>query len=198
MSSVRNSDEEPDNEAGTDAMRSAQLRDGRTILFRSIRPEDAAGLQAFHERLSRETTRLRFFSAMPHLSEEMAERFATVDFGDRAAFVACFPGEDAIRAVGRYERETAHSAEVAFVVQDNLHALGIGGFLLRMLAEHAQGERLERLTAMTLSENLGMLAVFRECGYPTDVHFEGPTAYVRIDIRQPGAARKKPRTLLPP
>ena len=192
MSSVRNSDTEPENEVGADAMRSTQLRDGRTILFRSIRPEDAAGLQAFHERLSRETTRLRFFSAMPHLSEEMAERFATVDFGDRAAFVACFPGEDAIRAVGRYERETAHSAEVAFVVQDNLHALGIGGFLLRMLAEHAQGERLERLTAMTLSENLGMLAVFRGCGYPTDVHFEGPTAYVRIDIRQPGAARKQP------
>ena len=190
MSSARNSDESADNEARADTIRSARLRDGRSILFRSIRPEDAAGLQAFHERLSRETTRLRFFSTKPHLSEEMAERFATVDFSDRAAFVACFPGEDAIRGVGRYEREAPHSAEVAFVVEDDMQALGIGGSLLRMLAEHAQGEKFERLTAMTLSENHGMLAVFRESGYPTDVHFEGPTAYVRIDIRMPGAARK--------
>ncbi len=181
----------------TDGVRCAQLRDGRTMRFRPIEPDDAARLQAFHERLSRETTRLRFFTAMPHLSGSMAERFSEVDFGDRAAFVACFPGEEAIRGVGRYERESEHSAEVAFVVEDNLQSLGIGGVLLRMLAEHAQGEKIERLTAMTLAENRGMLTVFRESGYPTDVHFEGPTAYVRMDIRAPGAARKRPRTLLP-
>lgn len=196
MISARDSDEAPGSDAGADALRSTQLRDGRTILFRSIRADDAAGLQALHERLSRETKRLRFFTAMPHLSEQMAEHFATVDFGDRAAFVAFFPGDDTIRAVGRYERETAHSAEVAFVVEDDFQALGIGGFLLRMLAEHAQGEDLARLTAITLTENQGMLAVFRECGYPTDVHFEGSTAYVRIDIRQAGAARKKSRPLM--
>ena len=178
-------------------IRCAELRDGRTMCFRAIEPDDAARLQAFHERLSRETTRLRFFTAMPHLSGDMAERFAEVDFGDRAAYVACFPGEEAIRGVGRYERESEHSAEVAFVVEDGLQGFGVGGVLLRMLAEHAQGEKIERLTAITLAENRGMLAVFRESGYPTDVHFEGPTAYVRIDIRDPGAARKVPRTLLP-
>ncbi len=166
------------------------------MCFRAIEPGDAPRLQAFHERLSRETTRLRFFTAMAHLSGGMAERFAEVDFGDRAAFVACFPGEEAIRGVGRYERESEHSAEVAFVVEDSLQSLGIGGVLLRMLAEHAQGENIERLTAMTLAENRGMLTVFRESGFPTDVHFEGPTAYVRIDIRMPGEARKAPRTLM--
>ena len=132
MSSLRNSDEAADHGAGVEAVRIAQLRDGRTIVFRPISPEDAAALQEFHERLSRETTRLRYFSAKPHLSEEMAERFTTVDFSDRAAFVACFPGEDAIRGVGRYEREAPHSAEVAFVVEDDLQTLGIGGALLRM------------------------------------------------------------------
>lgn len=177
--------------------RCAQLRDGRTMCFRPIGPDDAGRLQAFHERLSRETTRLRFFTAMPHLSETMAEHFAEVDFCDRAAFVASFPGEDAIRGVGRYERESQFSAEAAFVVEDEVQSLGIGGVLLRMLAEHAQGEKIERLTAITLAENRGMLTVFRDSGYPTDVHFEGQTAYVRIDIRAPGAARKPPRTLLP-
>ena len=185
-----------DRASGTPEVRPAQLRDGRTMWFRAIEPDDAPRLQAFHQRLSRETTRLRFFTAMPNLSAVMAEHFAEVDFHDRAAFVACFPGEDAVRAVGRYERETEHSAEVAFVVEDDLQSLGIGGALMRMLAEHAQGENFERLTAITLAENQGMLTVFRECGYPTDVHFEGQTAYVKIDIRMPGEARKPPRTLM--
>ena len=197
MSSARDTYESADSDDRGAAVLCAALKDGRMMHFRPIEPEDAPRLQAFHEGLSRETTRLRFFTAMPHLSGPMAERFAEVDFGDRAAFVACFPGEDAIRAVGRYERESGHSAEVAFVVEDDLQSLGIGGVLLRMLAEHARGEKIERLTAVTLSENQGMLAVFRESGYPTDVHFEGPTAFVRIDIRAPGAARKQPRTLLP-
>ncbi|MEO6397813.1 MAG: GNAT family N-acetyltransferase [Tepidiformaceae bacterium] len=174
-----------------------ELRDGRMMCFREIVPEDAVRLQAFHERLSRETTRLRFFTAMPHLSGSMAEHLAEVDFGDRAAYVACFPGEDAIRAVGRYERESEFSAEAAFVVEDELQSLGIGGILLGMLAEHARGEKIERITAVTLAENLGMLTVFRNSGYPTDIHFEGSTAYVRIDIRGRGADRKEPRTLLP-
>ncbi|MEP6870996.1 MAG: GNAT family N-acetyltransferase [Anaerolineaceae bacterium] len=176
--------------------RNARLRDGRTMCFRAIEPDDARRLQSFHRRLSRETTRLRFFTAMPNLSAVMAEHFAEVDFHDRAAFVACFPGEEAIRAVGRYERETEHSAEVAFVVEDDLQSQGIGGVLLRMLAEHAQGEKIERLTAMTLAENRGMLTVFRESGYPTDVHFEGQTAFVKIDIRAQGTARRRPRTLM--
>ena len=166
------------------------------MCFRPIEPDDALRLQAFHKRLSRETTRLRFFTAMPNLSREMAAHFAEVDFHDRAAFVACFPGEDAVRAVGRYERETEHSAEVAFVVEDELQSQGIGGLLMRMLAEHAQGEQFERLTAITLAENPGMLNVFRESGYPTDVHFEGQTAYVKIDIRAQGTARRRPRTLM--
>ncbi|MEP7215659.1 MAG: GNAT family N-acetyltransferase [Anaerolineaceae bacterium] len=185
--------------APTDASpeeRDAELRDGRTMRFRRIEPDDAPRLQAFHQRLSRETTRLRFFTAMPYLSEVMAEHFAEVDFCDRAAFVACFPGEDAVRAVGRYERETEHSAEVAFVVEDDLQSQGIGGMLLRMLAEHAKGQEIERLTAITLAENQGMLTVFRESGYPTDVHFEGQTAYVKIDIRAQGTARRRPRTLM--
>ena len=182
---------------GGPEVRDAQLRDGRTMSFRAIEPDDAPRLQSFHRRLSRETTRLRFFTAMPNLSAVMAEHFAEVDFHDRAAFVACFPGEEAIRAVGRYERETEHSAEVEFVVEDNLQSQGIGGVLLRMLAEHAQGEKIERLTAMTLAENRGMLTVYRESGYPTDVHFEGQTAFVKIDIRAQGTARRRPRTLMP-
>jgi GNAT superfamily N-acetyltransferase len=173
------------------------LSDGRRICYRRIRPDDAERLQAFHSRLSRETTRLRFFSPMPRLNNKMASYFVDVDFDQRCALVAHFPGEDEIRGVGRYERDSKHAAEVAFVVEDALQGLGIGRMLMKLLAEHARAMGIDRLTAMTLAENLGMLTVFRECGHPTDITFEGETAHVKIDIRDHEAAKRVPKSLVP-
>lgn len=173
------------------------LPDGRRMCYRPISPDDAERLQEFHLRLSRETTRLRFFSPMPRLTDKLAAHFVGVDFTDRCALVAYLPGDDDLRGVGRYEREGAHSAEVAFVVEDEFQGMGIGGTLLRQLAEHGRTRGIDRFTAMTLAENRGMLTVFRESGFPTDVAFDGETAFVKMDIRDTQKARRKRRTLLP-
>ncbi len=176
----------------------ATLRDGRPIEFRRIAPEDAEQLQQFHTRLSRETTRLRFFSPMPRLNTRMATHFVEVDFEVRCAIVAYFPGElEKIRAVGRYERDGKHSAEVAFVVEDELQGQGIGRVLMKLLAEHARSRGIDRLTAMTLAENGGMLTVFRNCGFPTDITYDGETAHVKIDIRDHTAPKRAPKSLVP-
>lgn len=58
------------------------------VVFRPMRAEDAPWLNRFHERLSRETTRLRFFNLHPHLTPRELERFTHVDHRDREAIVA--------------------------------------------------------------------------------------------------------------
>lgn len=184
-------------ESRTPCLAESVLPDGRRMCYRPISPDDAERLQEFHLRLSRETTRLRFFSPMPRLNDKMAVHFVEVDFTDRCALVAYLPGEDELRGVGRYEREGKHSAEVAFVVEDAFQGMGIGPTLLRMLAEHARTQGIDRFTAMTLAENRGMLTVFRECGYPSDVVFDGETAFVKIDIRDSDKARRPPKSLVP-
>ncbi|MBA4179815.1 MAG: hypothetical protein C0506_04430 [Anaerolinea sp.] len=181
----------------TGCLAESQLPDGRRMYYRRISPDDAQRLQAFHARLSRETTRLRFFSSMPRLNNTMALHFAEVDFKDRCAFVAYLPGEEDLRGVGRYEREGKHSAEVAFVVEDAFQGMGVGSTFLRLLADHARTQGIDRLTAMTLAENRGMLSVFRDCLHPTDITFQGDTAYVKIDIRDHEAAQRLPKSLVP-
>ena len=49
------------------------LRDGRRVELRPIRPRDANLLVDFHEMLSPETRYLRFFSPQPRLSRKVAE-----------------------------------------------------------------------------------------------------------------------------
>src|SRR5215831_10237001 len=63
----------------------ALLSDGRVVQVRPIDASDAERLFRFHESLSPETTRLRFFAIHPYLSAAEVERFSTVDHHDREA-----------------------------------------------------------------------------------------------------------------
>jgi hypothetical protein len=102
------------------------LHDGRMVHLRPISGDDQHELQSFHLRLSLESQRLRFFAPLPELSDAMADNFTHLDGIDRCALVAAFPGETAIRGVGRYERTSEDSAEVAFVVEDSVQSQGLG------------------------------------------------------------------------
>ncbi|WP_322797152.1 GNAT family N-acetyltransferase [Tepidiforma sp.] len=162
--------------------RTITLRDGRTMRLRPILPSDVPNLLAFHERLSRESLRLRYFTPRRTLTEERAAYLCTVDFDDRAAFVASPLDSDAIHAVGRYERESPHSAEVAFIVEDALQGLGIGPALLERLAEHARSRGIERFTAAVLYENTAMLSIFRRSRFNPQISVEGDCAFVKLDL----------------
>jgi GNAT superfamily N-acetyltransferase len=159
-----------------------RLRDGRPVVVRRIRPDDAPRLGAFAARLSAKALRLRFFTPVRTFSAERLQSFAEVDFVRRAAFVVTFPGQDEILAVGRYEAETDTLAEVAFIVQDELQGNGLASELLQHLGVLARKNGFTQFTAMVLAENSEMLEVFRSSGYPMAVSFEGGVERVVMEI----------------
>jgi acyl-CoA synthetase (NDP forming)/GNAT superfamily N-acetyltransferase len=160
----------------------AVLADGGTVHLRPIRPDDASRLNELHERLSRESKYLRFFSPMPHLSPGMLERFVTVDYVDRFALVAVL-GDDIV-GVARYDALGAdhRAAEVAFTVDDAHQGRGLATLLLEHLAAVAADRGITRFVAETLPGNNKMLAVFRDAGYGDERHFEGGTVQVAFSI----------------
>ncbi len=155
------------------------LGDGTSALIRPIRPDDADALAAFHGRQSPESRYLRFFSPKPELTQSELERFTTVDFVDRAAFVVEDRGE--FVAWASYERwSNRDDAEVAFMVDDAHHGKGIATLLLEHLAAVARSNGIERFTAQTLGDNRGMLTVFAKAGWP--VHRRFDSGVVDIDF----------------
>ena len=67
------------------------LRDGSTVHVRPVRADDAPAVRAFFERLSPESTSLRFFSGSPDL--DSAVRWATeLDYQRRYGLVATTGG----------------------------------------------------------------------------------------------------------
>ncbi|MBJ7608954.1 MAG: GNAT family N-acetyltransferase [Candidatus Dormibacteraeota bacterium] len=130
------------------------------LVIRTIRPDDASALQAFHHRLTPDTIRSRFFGAHPQLSDEEARRFTSLTAGDQAALVATV--DDQLVGVGRYNRlGSGQAGEVAFVVEDGHQGHGIGTKLLTLLARIGWNDGIRRFVADTLAENHAMLDVFR-------------------------------------
>ena len=165
------------------------LRDGRTMLFRPIRPDDLEEMLEMGQRLSPRSVRMRFFTTRfdfkAAATRAFIEHLATVDYETRMAYVGHLPGERAIRAIGRYETEMPGVAEVAFTVEDAFAGQGIGTHLLYLLADYARERGYHEFNAMTLAENAAMLGVFRNSGFPCEVVHDGDTVRVVMDITRP-------------
>ena len=159
-----------------------RLHDGRTARIRPISPSDGDALVRFHDGLTNETTRMRFFSLHPHLTPGEVERFTHVDHHDREALVA-LDGPDVV-AVGRFDRlPGSDDAEVAFVVADGWQGEGAGTHLLEELARRARAEGVTRFVADTLGENHRMRGVFRRSGLMVESATEAGVVHVVLDLR---------------
>jgi len=172
------------------------LRSGERAVIRPIRPDDAARLQAFHQRLSAESIYLRWLSAHPVLTDEEAAALTQLDYASRMAFVAVAPpagpdGESSpvapgeIIGVARYA--VAHpdrplEAEAAVVVADAYQRQGLGSQLLQRLLAYAQAQGLTTWVAEINAQNVPMLRFMGRGGLPVTRHLEGGSWQVSIHI----------------
>src|SRR6476659_5610615 len=146
------------------------LRDGSVAHVRPITPADADRIRRFHARQSDESIYMRFFAPLRQLSDRDVTRFTNVDYHDRVALVATVRG--AIIGIGRYDRITPTSAEVAFNISDSYQGRGIGSVLLEHLAVIAWEAGVQEFTAEVLPQNRKMISVFADAGYEVARRFE--------------------------
>ena len=164
----------------------ADLLDGREIHIRPISPADSDALVRFHQGLSDETTRLRFFVCHPKLACSEVVYFTHVDHHDREALLAL--ADDDIVGVGRYDRMPRTSdAEVAFVVADGWQGSGIGTHLLEHLVRRARAHGVTRFLADTLAENYRMGGVFRDSGLLVRSETRRGVAHFLLDLGRESA-----------
>lgn len=144
------------------------LKDGHTFKVRPITPDDRDKLRDLFYRLSPQTRYLRFGHVKEHISDTELDYFTRVHAPESYAYLGLTGegGEEQIRAVGRwFLSDDRGTAEIAFVVEDNIQARGIGTALLEKLAETALTFRIKKLIAHVLPENTRMLRVFDESGF---------------------------------
>ena len=78
--------------------------------------------------------------------------------------------EERVVAHAVFELERADRAEVAFAVADEMQGRGLATVLIAHLAQVASARGVTTFTATVLPENRRMISVFRESGFPVEVH----------------------------
>ena len=157
------------------------LADGSTARVRPVAPVDIPGITALHGRLSKETVRLRYFGAHPHLSERELSDLVEKEGPDHLALVAERAGQ--FVGVAQYDRIVGSvAAEVAFVVDDAHQGLGVSTLLLEYLASEGRRYGLKRFEADILFENARMVKVFQSAGFTQHSQLEDGVIRVVMDI----------------
>ncbi len=132
-----------------------QLDDGMQVRIRPIVPADRDDLAQGMEELSEESRYLRFLRSVDHLSGRELSYLTDVDYDTHFAWVAMEMTEEDRHGIGvaRYVLIDHGLAEAAVVVLDRYQRMGLGGILLRLVAESAYENGIRRFRAWVAPGN---------------------------------------------
>jgi GNAT superfamily N-acetyltransferase len=166
-----------------------QLRDGRQIEIRALRPADEDAMLAAIDRTGAQSLYRRFFGSKRHFSDSEKAFFLNVDFINHVALVAVAQedGRNVIVGGGRYVVVRPGAAELAFAVIDDYQGQGIGAALMRHLTLLARAGGIKELIAEVLPENVPMLKVFQKSGLGLRTTHRAGVVNVALDVTNDAA-----------
>jgi acetyltransferase len=147
----------------------AQLKDGRKIMLRPIRPEDEPAHHVMVARMSPEDLRMRFFNYVTELPHSQMARLTQIDYEREMAFIATLfneMGEPETLAVVRTVTDPDNlRAEFAVAVRSDMKGQGLGRLLMEKIVRHAKARGTNEIAGDILAENKNMLALAGRLGF---------------------------------
>ena len=155
-------------------VRDRRVADGRTVLIRPVRPDDASAEWLFFSSLSDRTRLMRFQRFTGALTEALMRFYTQIDYDRHMAFVCEHEG----RIVGdaRYVANPhSRSCELGIVVADDWHHTGVAQLLIDALIRFARARCFETLEGLVLADNTDMLDFVTELGFEIQPMPQEPT-----------------------
>lgn len=185
----------------------ALLVDGRIASIRPLADSDRPAVEALFAASSEQSLYSRFFT----LGRRAATEYVSHIFepiNSTSSLIAEMDGE--ILGLANAEPCGPDEAEVAFMVADRAHGMGMGTLLLEHLAAHSRRSGTRWFIAEVLASNVSMLRVFQDAGFEVDRHMEPGVVRLRMsttattyaleaaDAREARSERESLRPLLSP
>jgi acetyltransferase len=167
-----------------------KMKDGTEVTIRPIRPEDEPLMVKFHESLSDRTVYTRYFyliNLSKRIAHERLTRICFVDYDREMRLVADQKdpktGTHQILGLGGLTRfHGIREAEFALLVSDQFQGQGLGTELLGRLVEIGRAEKLRRITADILPENIEMQRISKKTGFRLQYSVEERVMKAEIDL----------------
>ena len=167
----------------------ATLKDGTEIFFRPIKPTDEPALCEMLYSLSEQSVRTRYMTRTMAFPHKDIQQLTNIDYKNDLAIVGVVPGPagEEVVAIAQYFLDPkTQAAEVAFLVQDEWQAKGMGRLLLDYITQVARLRGVKHFYAKVLPDNKPMLAVFHNSGYSVKTEFDGEVYSISYDLVKEG------------
>jgi len=170
------------------------LKDGTLATLRPICPEDEPLVADFHKTLSEETVHYRYFALLKLEHRIAHSRLMRICFNDYDCEIALVAerktaemGERQILGIGRLIKSHGiDEAEFAIVISDPWQGKGLGTELLSRLLDIGRQEKIGRIVAFILPDNMGMRRVCTKLGF--SVRYDANAEAFKAEISlMPGA-----------
>ena len=148
-----------------------ELRDGRHVLIRPVRPSDVERNAHFIEQLSPPSKHFLFLGAISQLNAAALRRLCDPDYAHDMAYIALGldsrTGETRDQVgVCRYAgADPIKGAEISVAVADAWQHQGLGKILLRHLVDYARSHSVMRLYSLDAVNNARMRKLARDIGF---------------------------------
>ncbi|MBA3010778.1 MAG: GNAT family N-acetyltransferase [Proteobacteria bacterium] len=166
---------------------SMKLGNGKSIEFRPLLPSDEFESRHFFYSLQEDSIYYRFFNKRKVFSRKMLQQqWAEVDYRRNMTLIGLMQlgKRKQIVAIGSYADVGTDAAEVAFLVKETLHGMGIGSLLLEFLETIAKENNYKKFLATVLAENRKMLNVFQK-RYPQAKFIRTGSGEVEVEMTFP-------------
>jgi len=170
------------------------LRDGSSVTVRAATANDAATVENLVTRVSEESRYFRFMAGVSYVSKSAIHDMCVNEPRDRASLLAILGSEGAekVVGVGNYAGlGVRNTAEVSFLVDDEMHGKGVGTLLLERLAGIAAANGFVGFEAEMLYENEKMMTVFKDAGFEVVQAIGGSTVHIEFPVGGNAAIRER-------
>lgn len=162
------------------------LADGSLAKIRKLRPSDRPAVTELFESCSEENLYTRFFTlghgVVVHHVDHLFDPSA-----DTGTYVTLRAGR--VIGIADVERCDESTSEIAFMVADDAHGLGVATLLLERAADDARATGIEWFVADVLAVNHPMLEVFGDAGFRIERHASQSDVELRMSTDMDASAR---------
>ena len=154
------------------------FKDGLELIIRPIKASDEDMMRRLFYKFSDRSKYYRYFTSVKVMPHENMQKYLSVDYENIMSIVAVqFHGNiERIVAEARYAAyPQGDNYEMAFLVDEEFQGRGIATYLAEFLIMIARERGIKKLSALVLSQNSQMLAVFEKLSVKPIKHYDGDT-----------------------
>jgi acetyltransferase len=165
------------------------LKNGWPVEVRPIRAEDAPLITRFHEQLSEESIRFRYFHNKADLTQRDLSILSHINYDRQMAFIAEHPREDGgqemLGVVRVWNDPDNIRTEFSIIIRDDMQGLGLGSLLMKKMIEYCRAVGTLEMVGKVMADNHPMRSLMKRLGFSLRYNLEEEVVDAVLRLNEP-------------